>query len=59
MATECSSGTPSAELLRALAEAQGVFPEDADLESVRGFLDVVLPRLAEIERELPPGTTVA
>ena len=34
-------------------ERQGVVPEDADLEAVRGFLDAILPALAELERSIP------
>jgi hypothetical protein len=33
-----------------------VFPTDEDLEGVLGFLNVVLPRLEEIEQRIPPGT---
>jgi hypothetical protein len=33
-----------------------VEPTDEDLEGVLGFLDVVLPRLEEIEQQVPPGT---
>jgi len=40
------------ELLRSICERQGVSPEDADLEAVQGFLDVILPALAELERLL-------
>jgi len=47
---------PSIEFLRATAAQQGVFPTDEDLQGVLGFLEVVLPRLAEIEERLPPGT---
>ena len=47
---------PSVDFLRTLAAQQGVFVEDEDLEGVLGFLDVVLPRLTEIEQLLPPGT---
>ena len=47
---------PSIDFLRATAAQQGVFVEDEDLGAVLGFLGVVLPRLAEIERCLPPGT---
>jgi hypothetical protein len=39
--------------LRALAERQGVEPTDEDLEAVLGFLDTVLPALAELEDLLP------
>jgi len=60
MPTESSSGEPSIELLRSLAAQQDVSPEDADLENVLGFLRVILPTLADIERrlpqELPPAT---
>ena len=41
------------ELLRSICERQGVSPEDADLEAVRGFLDTILPALAELERLIP------
>jgi len=44
----------SLETLRDLTEAQGVSPTDADLEAVRGFLDLLLPALVEVERLLPP-----
>jgi hypothetical protein len=44
------------ELLRALAERQGVSPSDADLEAVMPFLDAILPALAELELRLPPET---
>jgi hypothetical protein len=46
-------------LLRAVAERQGVSPEDADLEAVRPFLQAILPALAELERRLPPETLPA
>jgi hypothetical protein len=52
-----SSPTPAE--LRALLEAQGVTPTDADLEAVRAFLDVLLPAFAELERLVPPGTVPA
>jgi hypothetical protein len=51
-----ASPSPSVEFLRATAAQQGVFVDDEDLEGVLGFLDVILPRLAEIERRLPPET---
>jgi hypothetical protein len=44
------------EALREAAAAQGVHPTDEDLEDVRGFLDLILPALAEIEARLPPET---
>ena len=47
------------ELLRAIAERQGVEPENADLEAVQPFLDGILPVLAELERRLPPETLPA
>ena len=50
---------PSLEFLRELAARQGVAPDDADLEAVLGFLNVILPALAEIERTLPPETAPA
>jgi hypothetical protein len=40
-------------LLRVICERQGVVPTDADLQAVRGFVDRVVPALAEIERRLP------
>jgi hypothetical protein len=49
-------GESSPDLLRAIAELQGVSPSDEDLEAVRGFLDTVLPALEDIERRLPPDT---
>ena len=48
--------TPSIDFLRAAAAQQGVFVEDEDLAGVLGFLEVVLPRLAELEQRLPPET---
>ena len=51
-----NAAAPSIDFLREAAAQQGVFPEDEDLAAVLGFLDVVLPRLAEIERRLPPET---
>jgi hypothetical protein len=60
MATESSPAEPSVQLLRSLAAQQGVHPEDSDLESVLGFLCLILPALADLERrlpqELPPAT---
>ena len=44
------------ERLRDAAAAQGVHPTEEDLEGVRGFLDLILPALAEIEERLPPET---
>jgi hypothetical protein len=49
-----SSPHAPTEYLRAQAALAGVAPTDADLESVRGFLEAILPALAEIERRLPP-----
>jgi hypothetical protein len=51
-----TSEPPSIEFLRAVAARQGVTVADEDLVAVLGFLDVVLPRLAELEQRLPPGT---
>jgi hypothetical protein len=45
------------EHLRALAAAQGVFPEDEDLEGVLGFLERILPALDELEERLPAEAT--
>jgi hypothetical protein len=45
------------EHLRARAVAQGVFPEDEDLEAVLAFLERLLPALDELEERLPPETT--
>ena len=47
------------ELLRRLCERQGISPEDADLELVRGFLDVILPALEDLERRIPDGVVPA
>ena len=47
---------PSIDFLRIAAAQQGVFPTDEDLKAVLGFLEVVLPRLAELEERLPPET---
>ena len=51
-----NAATPSVDLLREAAAQQGVFPTDEDLAGVLGFLEVVLPRLAELEQKLPPET---
>jgi hypothetical protein len=42
--------------LREIARLQGVDPTDEDLEGVVGFLDRILPALAEIEERIPPET---
>jgi hypothetical protein len=39
-----------------MAARQGVEPTDEDLEGVLGFLERILPVLAEIEERLPPET---
>jgi hypothetical protein len=52
-----SSPVPAVEQLRGLAAAQGVFPEDEDLEGVVGFLERILPALAELEERLPEEAT--
>ena len=52
-----SSPVPELEHLRALAAAQGVFPEDDDLEAVLGFLMRILPALRELEERLPQEAT--
>jgi hypothetical protein len=51
-------GTESTPLsaLREIARLQGIEPTDEDLEGVLGFLDRILPALAEIEDRLPPET---
>jgi hypothetical protein len=51
-----TSETPSIDFLREVAARQGVTVADEDLVGVVGFLEVVLPRLAELEQRLPPGT---
>jgi len=51
-----SAESSSLELLRKLAEEQGVSPSDEDLEGVQGFLTRILPALAELEERLPPET---
>jgi hypothetical protein len=55
MDDQCSS----VDELRRIAARQGVEPTDDDLEAVRGFLDALLPALAELEERLPPGTPPA
>ena len=45
--------SPSLEVLRAAAAAQGVEPTDDDLEGVLDFLTLILPALAELEERLP------
>ena len=52
-----SSPVPDVEQLRALAAAQGVFPQDEDLEGVLGFLTRILPALRDLEERVPPETT--
>jgi hypothetical protein len=52
-----SSPVPAVDHLRALAAAQGVFPEDDDLESVMGFLSRIMPALRELEEQLPEDAT--
>jgi hypothetical protein len=47
-----SSPVPTLDQLRALARLHGVDPTDADLEAVTGFLETILPALAEIEAGL-------
>jgi hypothetical protein len=49
-----SSRLPSLEHLRETAAQQGVHPSDADLSDVLGFLERILPALAELEERLPP-----
>ncbi len=50
-----SSPHATSEHLRAQAALFGVTPSDADIENVQGFLEAILPALAEIERRLPPA----
>jgi hypothetical protein len=52
-----SSPVPPVEHLRALAAAQGVLPEDEDLEAVLGFLERILPALDEIADRVPTEAT--
>ncbi|MGH3017366.1 MAG: hypothetical protein ACRDLU_03215 [Gaiellaceae bacterium] len=54
---EESSPVPAVEHLRALAAAQGVYPDDNDLEGVMGFLTRILPALRELEERLPEEAT--
>lgn len=54
-----TDSAPSLDLLRVLAAQQGVHPEDADLEAVQGFLSVLLPAFAELERLVPASTVPA
>lgn len=53
------SESNSLDELRTLAARHGVSPDDADLEAVQGFLDVILPRLADLEYRLPTETDEA
>ena len=53
-----SSESSSVDFLRELAVRQGVQPEDADLEGVRGFLDTILPALAELDALIPEETGI-
>ena len=52
-----SSPVPAVEHLRALAAAQGVYPDDDDLEAVIGFLTRILPALRELEEQVPEDAT--
>jgi hypothetical protein len=47
------------ELLKALAERQGVSPEEVDLEAVAAFLETLLPALVQLEQRIPPETLPA
>jgi len=51
-----SSESNSLDFLRELAARQGIHPEDADLEGLRGFLETILPALTELETLIPPET---
>jgi hypothetical protein len=51
-----SPESSSLDFLRELAARQGIFPTDADLEAVQGFLAAILPELEEIERLVPEET---
>lgn len=42
-----------------MCERQGISPEDADLEAVRGFLAVIVPALEDLERRIPDGIVPA
>ena len=44
---------PSIDQLREAAAGQGVHPTDEDLEAVQGFLRVLLPAFAELEKLVP------
>jgi hypothetical protein len=54
---EESSPVPAVEHLRAIAAAQGVFPDDDDLEGVMSFLTRILPALRELEERVPEEAT--
>jgi hypothetical protein len=41
------------ETLREQAAQQGISPSDDDLETVRTFLEVILPTLRELEERIP------
>jgi hypothetical protein len=51
-----SSQLPSLQHLRETAAQQGVVPSDEDLIAVLGFLERILPALADLEERLPPET---
>jgi hypothetical protein len=59
MPDQSSRPIPSIDVLRALAESQGVHPTDADLEAVHGFLAAILPALTALEAELPADVAPA
>jgi hypothetical protein len=50
---------PSLEELRWQARAQGIEPGDDDLERVRGFLTVLFPQFAALERLVTADTVPA
>jgi hypothetical protein len=59
MSTKSSLTTPGVQHLRERCLAEGIVPSDDDLAGVVGFLDTILPVLAEIEEELERGDAVA
>ena len=54
-----SGAVPSLDYLREAAALQGVYPNDEDLEAVRGFLAVLLPAFTELDSLIPRGTVPA
>lgn len=57
--TQSNDVTPSLDVLRARAAAEGVHPTDEDLGAVQAFLGTILPALRELEERLPDDAVIA